>query len=88
MKQVPWNRRIYDEFLKIAILTDFEKEVFRTRILCGMTITQQSYYLHCSKSSIDRAIRKIKEKYDEVQPFSDILPKRRMSEKEKYMDEN
>lgn len=84
-KEVSWNRIIYDEFVRFALLTDFEKEVLKTR-LQNKTIIEQSLLLHCSKSTIDRTIKKLKKKYDEVQPYSDILPKRRTSEKENYLD--
>lgn len=86
-KQVPWNIVIYEEFSKLAMLTDFEKDILRTRIQ-AMTVTEQSRLFNVSESTIHRTISILKTKYDLVQPFSDKLPPRKFSKKEKYMDEH
>lgn len=86
-KNVPWNEVFYREFSRLAMLNDFQKEVLRTRIM-GYSITKQAMELNVSESTINRTIAQLKKKYDEVQPYSDLLPKRRVSDIEKWMDEN
>lgn len=84
-KQVVWTKIILEEFISLAGLNKEEEMVMRTRF-AGWTIQKQSLELHMSKSKIDSIIRDCKIKYDMVQPYSTILPKRRTSKKELYMD--
>lgn len=84
-KQVPWNEDIYTEFSRLAMLSDIEKEILRTRIM-GYSITWQAMHFNISESSVNRIISRLKKKYDLVQPYSDKLPKRRKSAEEVYMD--
>lgn len=86
-RNVPWNEVLYREFSRLGMLTEFQREVLRTRIM-GYSITQQAMSLNVSESTINRTIRELKTRYDEVQPYSDLLPPRRTSEEEKWMDEN
>lgn len=74
--EVPWDRRIVEEFVSRAMLTQDEQWLLRTRIQ-GMPRCQQADALGLSERSVDRAIRRLKAKYDQVQPDSDILPPRR-----------
>lgn len=85
--QVPWNQVFLDEFIRLGALTDEEIEIMRTR-LAGWTRTRQSMELHMSLRKIDTIIFRLKKKYDDVQPYSTILPPRRYSAKETYMDTN
>ena len=41
-----------------------------------------------SVSSVNRIIKRIKNKYDEVEKYSAVLPPRKSSEKETYLDDN
>ena len=84
-KQVLWTRVIVEEFIRLGNLTEFEEQVFRTRT-AGWTRTKQSNELNVSMSTIDRTIKLLKAKYDAVQPYSTILPVRRESAEELYMD--
>lgn len=83
--QVNWNLIILEEFVRLASLTEEEEQIMRTRIR-GKTVTQQSMELGMSVSKVNRIIARLKVKYDNVQPCSDILPPRRFSAKETYMD--
>lgn len=76
MKDIIWNKIILDEFLDLAMLTDTEERVLRTRI-AGWSRVKQSMEMHISVSSIDSIIRVIGQKYDMVQPYSEVLPARR-----------
>lgn len=86
--QVLWTKNITSIFYEEAHLSEFEIQIMNTRIK-GMTITEQSLKFNCSKSLIDKTIKKLKVKYDEVQKnHPDELPERKFSAKELYMDSN
>lgn len=85
-KQVIWTKHVQDTFIREGNLTDFEVQILETRIR-NMTITEQSLKFNCSKSLIDKTIKKLKIKYDEVQKHHpEDMPMRRSSAKELYMD--
>lgn len=85
--QVPWNKIILEEFIDIGCLTQTEEMIIRTRVK-GWTITKQAQELNMSESSVKRYISILKKKYDKVQKFSPILPPRKNSAEETYMDEH
>lgn len=76
MKDIIWNNIILDEFLRLAILTEIEEQILRTRIK-GWSRVKQSMEFHMSVASVDSVIRMIGIKYDMVQPYSNILPVRK-----------
>ena len=80
--QVPWNKIILEEFINLTLLTKDEEMILRTRIY-GWTVREQADRLNMSVSSVNRIIKRIKNKYDEVEKYSAILPPRKSSEKEK-----
>ena len=83
--QVPWNKIVLEEFIRLALLTKTEEEIMRTRV-AGWTITKQALTFGLSEASVNRIIRRLKTKYDQVQPYSPLLPPRRYSPAEEYMD--
>lgn len=83
--QVPWNKLILETFIEEALLTKEEEWIMRTRV-AGWTITQQADKLGMSKSSVDRIIKNLKKKYDNVERTNPLLPPRKNSAKEIYMD--
>ena len=76
MKDIIWNKIILDEFIRLALLTETEEKVLRTRI-AGWSRVKQSMELNMSVPTIDKIIRMIGIKYDMVQPYSAILPIRK-----------
>ena len=86
-KQVPWNKIITEEFIELAQLSDIEEQVLRTRV-AGWTRTEQSMKLGLSMATLDRIIKRLNIKYDNVQKYSPILPPRKYSVDETYMDDN
>lgn len=78
MKDIIWNRIILDEFIYLAMLTDTEEKILRTRI-AGWSRAKQSMEFNMSISTVDCVIKMINQKYDMVQPYSEILPKRKKS---------
>lgn len=83
--QIPWNKIILEEFISLSCLSKDEEAVIRTRV-AGWTRTEQAMKLGMDLSTVDRHIRRLKNKYDEVQKFSAILPPRKKSVKETYLD--
>lgn len=86
-KQVPWNKIILETFIEEAILSKEEEMIMRTRI-AGWSRVKQSMELGMSVSTIDKCIATLKQKYDNVQKYNPILPPRKSSAQEIWMDEN
>ena len=84
--QVPWTKKLMEDFIEEGMLTDDEAFILRTRVK-GWTVTQQALELHKSESTVHKMIRKIKIKYDRVQNQDpDKYPIRFKSKEELYMD--
>lgn len=73
MDKVPWDRVILDEFLSLAILTQEEEAILKTRI-AGWSQVRQCHAYNMSLATLNRKVKKLKEKYRSVQKRSDILP--------------
>lgn len=86
-REVMWSKIILETFVEEALLTKEEEMVIRTRV-AGWTRTKQALELNMSVSNIDKIISRLKLKYDEVQKYNPILPPRKNSEEEDYMDRN
>lgn len=74
MDKVPWNPVIYKEFVSLCYLTKEEEKILKTRI-AGWNQTAQIAALHISLATLNRRIRKLKDKYISVEKYSDKLPK-------------
>lgn len=85
--QVPWNKIIVETFIQQAMLTRDEEWVLRTRV-AGWSRTKQAMELGMSTATIDKIIRRLKDKYDKVQIYEPLLPPRKSSDKETWMDNN
>lgn len=83
--QVIWSKVVLEEFISSANLTALEEHIMRTRV-AGWTITRQAMEFHISEATVNRAIATLKRKYDAAQKHSPILPPRKESAKELYMD--
>lgn len=83
-KQVLWNKTILEEFIRLALLSEEEERIVRTRAL-GWSRAKQCIEFWMSESTLDRIIKRLKLKYDSVQPYSDILPKRKSKSSELYI---
>ena len=76
MKDILWNRIILDEFIRLAMPTELEIQVIKSR-MAEQSRVQQSFNMSMSVSTVDAAIKSIRQKYDAVQPYSAILPPRK-----------
>lgn len=74
--EVSWNKIIVEEFVELAMLNPEEEMILRTRV-ANWSRVKQSCEFNMSLSKIDRIIRNLKRKYDEVQKYSVILPPRK-----------
>lgn len=86
-KQVPWSKLIVEEFVTLACLTPIEEQILRTRVR-GMTRIQQAEIFNISLSTLDRHIATLKKKYDQVEKYSPLLPPRKTSACEEFLDNN
>lgn len=75
MNDIKWNKVILEEFMNLACLTETEEKVLKFKI-AGIPIEQQADILCMSRSNVNVIIRRIRNKYDSAQPFSNILPPR------------
>ena len=66
MKQVLWTRKLVDTFIKEGMLTEEEKDVLLLRVK-GYTISETSELMNISDSKVNRIIRRLKIKYDNLQ---------------------
>lgn len=76
-----------ETFIEDAMLSKEEEMILRTRA-SGWTRTEQSIKLGMSISTVDKIIARLKKKYDVAQQFNPLLPPRKSSAKETYMDNN
>lgn len=86
-KQVPWNKIILETFIADAMLSREEEMIMRTRV-AGWSRIKQAEELCMSLSTVDRIIKRLKVKYDYAAKYNPILPPRKSSAAETYMDEN
>lgn len=76
MKDILWNKIILDEFIRLAMLTEFEEKVLKTQI-AGWSRAKQAREFSVAVETVDKALKTIRQKYDTVQPFSPVLPVRK-----------
>ena len=86
-KQVPWSKIILETFIEEAMLTDEEEWIMRTRV-AGWSRTKQASELNISEATLDKRIALLKQKYDKVSKMNPLLPPRKFSAKETWMDNN
>ena len=83
--QVPWNKIIVETFIEEAMLTKDEEWILRIRV-AGQSRTKQEVELNMSIANVDKIISKLKKKYDNVQKYNPLLPPRKPSDQETWMD--
>ena len=85
-RQVLWTRPRYEEFVYLAMLTEFEKNVLDLHMAADGKERRTDYQiadeLNTSESAVKDTIRLLKEKYDAVQPYSFTLPPRKKHKNE------
>ena len=84
-KQVCWNKKIVEIFIEEAYLTKEEQDILRTRV-AGLTISEQAEKFNISVDKVNRVIKRLKWKYDNVQKYCKDLQVRKESAAKLYMD--
>lgn len=85
MNEVLWNKPLVERFCELAMLSEDERFIVETRAK-GWSVSKQAQALNCSESTVAKKIALLKKKYDAVQKHDDMLPPRRSSAKETWMD--
>lgn len=71
-KYIAWNVPVHDEFLKLAYLTEEEKNILDS--WCeGKCVVQQSFLFNVSESTVKNVRKSIINKYKDVMPYSTTL---------------
>lgn len=65
-KQICRTKKIVETFIEEACLTKEEQDILRTRV-AGLTISKQVEKFNISVSKVNRVIKRLKWKYDNVQ---------------------
>lgn len=84
-KQICWTKKIVETFIEEACLTKEEQDILCTRV-AGLTISEQAEKFNISVDKVNRIIKRLKWKYDNVQKYCKDLPLRKMSAAELYMN--
>ena len=85
--QVAWNKIIVETFIEEAMLSKTEEWILRTRV-AEWTIKEQAQKLNMSEDNVNKIIARLKKKYDMVSKYNPLLPPRKTSAKETWMDNN
>lgn len=90
---VQWSMPVYNEFLKVAILTDDEKEMIEAHVIKHYSRVQKEIELCMSPTKVDEVMYSLKEKYWDATKFSPILKEAWIApplkkRKGKYIDED
>lgn len=84
---IPRGKIITEAFISDANLTKEEEIVLRTRV-AGWSRQRQSRDLRISMTDLDKIINRLKRKYDQAAKYNPLLPPRKFSTQEVWMDEH
>lgn len=83
--QVIWTKFILERFISEGNLSPEEEHVMRMRAACRGNV-EISMSLHMSIRTVERIVQRLKKKYDAVAAFDPLLPPRKETAAELYMD--
>ena len=75
-KDLVWNNIMLAEFRKLAILTEDENKVLDCWANSYSTV-KTGFKCSMADRTVARCLQTIRRKYDAVQPYSPLLPKRK-----------
>ena len=84
-KKVCWTKKIVETFIEEACLTKEEQDILCTRV-AGLTISEQAEKFNISVGKVNRIIKRLKWKYDNIQKYCKDLQVRKESADELYTD--
>lgn len=70
------NKIQLEEFVRLGALTNDQERILRTYV-AGWSVVKQAGIFLMSTSTVDRIRSELRQKYDSVQPYSDLLPPRK-----------
>ena len=76
MNDIPWNRITLDEYTFLCPPTPAERIVLLAWA-AGDSIPHTAMHNAMSDSQVEKIRARIRQKYDEVQPYTPLLPARR-----------
>ena len=83
MKGIVWTKAIFDEFVRVAMLSEEEVAVVEASIK-GWSIVKISMELCMSERKVKTILHRCRIKYDTAQKESDILPVRKRTVKDTF----
>lgn len=75
MNDIPWNKIVLAEFRSLACLTEDENTILQDWA-DGKSIVATSMSRNISTRQVDKLRHQIRQKYDAVQFYTPLLPKR------------
>ena len=75
MYDLVWDKVMLGAFIEHACLTDEEKTVLNDWAY-GKSIDNTAMMHHMSKAKVNKIRKKLRIKYDKVQPYTSVLPTR------------
>lgn len=75
MNDIPWNRITLDEYIFLCQPTEAERIVLHDWA-AGETVTHTAMTYAMSDSLVEKIRARIRKKYDQVQPYTPLLPER------------
>lgn len=75
MSKLLWNKIMLEEFLTLAALTEEEEKILRSHIK-GDSRVKQAMDNGMSLSTVDRIMKRVNLKYDDVQRYASFMPPR------------
>ena len=66
MDKVPWNRVILEEFVSLALLSEEDENILRTRVDPKWNQVHQGLAFYVSSATVTRRVRKMRKKYQRV----------------------
>ena len=75
MNDIPWNRITLDEYIFLCNPTGAERIVLRDWA-DGESVTYTAMTHAMSDSTVEKIRSRIRKKYDQVQPYTPLLPER------------
>lgn len=75
MRDLVWDKRMLGAFSASACLTEDELIVL-TDWAHGRSIANTAMMHHMSTSKVDKIRRRLRQKYDGIQPYTDLPPRK------------
>lgn len=75
MNDIPWNKIILNDFISMACLSDDETAILKDWA-AGKSVVSTAMSRNISTRQVDNYRNQIRKKYDAVQIYSPLLPKR------------